>query len=236
MSQLSHPTWNVSRSSAVCAACGHPMEAGQACWATLVETLASVAPAPTAPASAPASAPVAGEPAPAVPASATSEGPAAPHSLSKEPKAAALDYERLDYCEECWQAGKRPAAPQEMFSFWKTSVPAPTQKKKLFVDDSVLMDLFTRLEEKEAPQDIRFRFVLALILMRKRLLKYEGSENLPLPAGPEGTGEGGGTQEVWTMTPRGENATAARVINPQLTPEQISEVSQQLTQVLAEEI
>ena len=34
-------------------------------------------------------------------------------------------------------------APLAMFSFWKTTVPLPQQKKKLFVDDAVLMDVFT---------------------------------------------------------------------------------------------
>ena len=44
------------------------------------------------------------------------------------------------------------------------------------------MDVFARMEGKSEPQEVRFRFVLALILMRKRLLKYEGSEVVQLPA------------------------------------------------------
>ena len=67
----------------------------------------------------------------------------------------------------------------EMFSFWRTSVPAGTAKKKLLVDDSVLLDLFARLEDKTDKQDVQFRFVLALILMRKRILRYEGVEEKP---------------------------------------------------------
>ena len=64
-------------------------------------------------------------------------------------------------------------AQLEMFSFWKTTMPQPQQKKKLLVDDSVLVDVFQRMEGKTEPQEVRFRFVLALILMRKRLLIYE---------------------------------------------------------------
>ncbi len=129
---------------------------------------------------------------------------------------------RVDFCEKCWGDGARPGEPLVMFSFWKTTVPMPEQKKKLLVDDSVLVDVFARMEGKNEPSEIRFRFVLALILMRKRLLKYEGME------------EGAGA-EVWRMVPRG-GEQAVQVVNPHLTAEQISEVSQQLSAILAEEV
>jgi hypothetical protein len=38
------------------------------------------------------------------------------------------------------------------------------------------------------------------------------------------------------MLPRGEGAATVHVINPHLTAEQISEVSQQLSAILAEEV
>lgn len=131
-------------------------------------------------------------------------------------------YSRLDYCENCWTSGKRPESPLEMFSFWKTAVPEPTAKKKLFVDDSVLIDLFQRLEGRDAAEDIRLRFVLALILMRKRLLRYEGMAEGAVP-------------ESWRMRPRGSEEEVL-VVNPQLTEEQIGQVSQQLSGILAEEV
>ena len=108
--------------------------------------------------------------------------------------------------------GARPGEPLAMFSFWKTTVPVPEQKKKLLVDDSVLVDVFGRMEGKHEPSEIRFRFVLALILMRKRLLKYEGMRR-------EGrAGEIGGVADG---APRGGEA-AVQVVNPRLTEEQIS--------------
>jgi len=131
---------------------------------------------------------------------------------------------RVDFCEACWEAGKRPQG-METFSHWKTTVPAPEQKKKLLVDDAVLADVFGRMEGKTEPRDVRFRFVLALILMRKRLLKYEGMEEK----------KEGASEEVWRMIPRGSEE-AVRVINPHLTAEQIAEVSGQLSAILAEEV
>ncbi len=206
MSQILHTqtTWDVGKNTAVCTHCQTPQEPGVVCWAALVENLAPAADA------------------------APAGNPPAENALAQRPP-----FERLGYCQACWAAGHRPLPPAEMFSYWKTTAPSPNQKKRLFVDDSVLLDLFTRLQEKAAPQDVRFRFVLALVLMRKRLLKYEGSEALPqVPDAPAGAP----VPELWTMIPRGENPQPVKVVNPQLTPEQIAEVSGQLSQILAEEI
>jgi hypothetical protein len=145
----------------------------------------------------------------------------------KEPKPEPSPFVRVDFCEKCWAEGARPQTPLTAFSFWKTSVPVPEQKKRLLVDDSVLVDVFSRMADKREPSEIRFRFVLALILMRKRLLRYEGMEEKP--AGDTATGE------VWRMIPRGSDQVV-QVVNPHLTAEQITEVSQQLSAILAEEI
>ncbi len=150
-----------------------------------------------------------------------------------ESKTPGSPWHRMNFCLECWSTGKRPASPVEMFSFWKTVVPEAHKKARTFVDDSVLLDLFNRLADREEILDMQFRFVLALLLMRKRLLKYEGTSAMPeemrskfahltpLP-------------ELWNMTQRG--GAAVVVLNPHLTSEQIGEVSQQLSGILAEEI
>ncbi len=118
-----------------------------------------------------------------------------------------------------------------MFSYWKTTIPETQQKKKLFVDDGVLLDLFHRLESRTESADIQFRFVLALLLMRKRLIKYEGTEP---PVETDGTANGT-VSEIWRMVLR-NSGQAVRVINPHLTTEQIGEVSEQLSSILAEEV
>jgi hypothetical protein len=153
--------------------------------------------------------------------------------VSAEAKAAASPWQRLNFCPQCWNSGKRPAGPAEMFSFWKTVVPESQKKAKIYVDDSVLLDLFNRLAEREEIMDLRFRFVLALLLMRKRLLKYEGASALPDEL-QQKFGHLTPLPEAWNMTQRG--GTAVVVLNPHLTAEQIGEVSQQLSGILAEEI
>ncbi|MEI7767275.1 MAG: hypothetical protein WCJ97_07540 [Phycisphaerae bacterium] len=136
-------------------------------------------------------------------------------------------FARLDICTACWNEGKRPAAPLELFSFWRSQVPQPDQKKKMFVEDHVLVELFTRLGDTPVPQDQAFRFMLALILLRKRLLRYEG---MVLETQTDGR-----KVEVWNMILRGTDVPL-KVANPQLDETQMRELSQQLSVVLAEEV
>ncbi len=82
-------------------------------------------------------------------------------------------FERRDFCEACW-----PEPPQGVYCFFRTKVPAAREgKRRQFVDDEVMLGFFERLAEQE--QDAvkaGFRFALMLILMRRRLLKYEGTQ------------------------------------------------------------
>lgn len=122
-------------------------------------------------------------------------------------------FERRDYCAEYWEAHH-----PEVFSFWKTQIPLPSEKKKLFVDDSVLINFFERLGQETEPLKIQFRFVLTLILMRKRLLKYEDSS--PRDG-----------QEIWNVRLM-RDKEFHEVINPNLTDEQIEQVSGELGVIL----
>ncbi len=135
----------------------------------------------------------------------------------KEKSEAGVGFERRDYCEECWQRES-----PKIFCFWKTSVPEPTEKKKLLVDDEVLLEFFERLEQASERVKINFRFVLALILMRKRILKYEQTQ----------LREG---QEIWIMGQVREQSKH-EVLNPQLDDAQIEEVSEELRAILRSEL
>jgi hypothetical protein len=101
-------------------------------------------------------------------------------------------------------------------------MPVAEAKKKIFVDDEVLLELFERLADVTEPAKLNFRFVLGLILMRKRLLIYENTRL-------------DGEKEFWTVRRRGRDGNLD-LLNPRLGEEQITEVSQQLSQVLNEEL
>lgn len=120
---------------------------------------------------------------------------------------------RRDYCQEYWQGNK----PQ-VYCRWKTRMPGQEQKKNLFVDDDMLLSFFERLENETDDDKLNFRFVLMLILMRKRILKYDTSKS-------------GAGREIWVLKVAGRKEFA-EVVNPHLTEEKISQLSQQLGQIL----
>ena len=143
---------------------------------------------------------------------------------TRQSGAAALGMKRLDVSLPAWQAGQRPP---RLFCHWKSTVPQPNQKRRLFVDDEVLMSLFLRLGEVDDPQKLAFRFVLGLILMRKKRLRYDGDLKQP--------GTDGRDREVWLMVPRGQEQPV-EMLNPQMDEDKISQVTAQLGEILQAEL
>ena len=102
-------------------------------------------------------------------------------------------------------------------------MPLVEQKKKLFVDDEVLCQVFERLADTAEPAKRNFRFVLGLILMRKRLIVYENSH----------TDDAG--RETWQVRFKGKEQMMD-LLNPKLDETQIQDVSTQLGEILNEEL
>ena len=97
-------------------------------------------------------------------------------------------------------------------------MPKGDKKKKIFVDNYMLLAFFERLSAETDEEKINFRFVLTLVLMRKRLIKYDSSEKI-------------NDKEVWTVKITGRDEKA-QVINPKLTEDKIEQLSEQLGQIL----
>jgi hypothetical protein len=136
-----------------------------------------------------------------------------------------MGFERLDVSMPAWPDFDR----KDVVAFWQTTMPKTEAKKKLFVDDEVLCQLFERLADVQEPAKLNFRFVLGLILMRKRMLIYETTRH-------EGAkDESGNDRELWTVRFKGRE-DRLDLLNPRLTEEQVGEVSQQLGEILNEEL
>ena len=132
------------------------------------------------------------------------------------------EFERRDFCTACWQQ-RDEGDDDGTYCVWQTRPPQPQEKKKLFVDNELLINFFQRLEGDDEPGRINFRFVLALILMRKRLLIYDR-----MTRNDDGT-------ETWTMRLKGADEVH-EVLNPQMDEEKITAVSEQLGQILEGEL
>src|SRR5688500_535579 len=129
-----------------------------------------------------------------------------------------LGFERVDISMSAWPQFDR----KDVLGFWQATMPATEQKKKLFVDDEVLCDLFERLKDTTEPPKLNFRFVLGLILMRKKMLIYDNSRT-----------ENG--KDIWVVHFKGRE-DKLDLLNPKLDETQVAEVSQQLGQILNEEL
>lgn len=82
---------------------------------------------------------------------------------------------RLDFAADSWETGARPESPARLFGFWRAVVSPAGAKKRQLVDDAALLDLFEQLEGAREPRKVAFRYLLTLVLVRKRLLTLEGS-------------------------------------------------------------
>ncbi len=122
-------------------------------------------------------------------------------------------FRREAFSEQAWYG-----PPEGAYCFFKTRVPTKQKKKRLLVDDDILMTFFRRLGGETELARLQFRFVLALILMRKRLLKYEETITED-------------EAEIWIMR-IGKEDELHKVVNPRLNDHEIESVSKQLTAIL----
>jgi hypothetical protein len=77
---------------------------------------------------------------------------------------------RKDFSEKAWTG-----PPAGSFGFWKTKAQPSTAKKSVNkgMDDELVLECFHRLEGQNDPNKVSFRYVLALLLMRKKRLRLE---------------------------------------------------------------
>ncbi len=125
-------------------------------------------------------------------------------------------FDRFDYSQDEWAKGDRPP---RLFSHWKYIVAEHGKKPDIVIDDEVLVDLFERLESDEKPQRVAFRYILALVLLRKRKLKLVGREEY----------ENG---ELWLLQFRASDGDPVKVKNPGIEEDEIQDLSDQLSEIL----
>jgi hypothetical protein len=129
---------------------------------------------------------------------------------------------RVDYSLEAWEGGARPA---RLFGHWRARMEPSDAKKRAYIDDASLVDLFEQLEGVSEPARVSFRYLLALMLIRKRLLKYEGTRR----------DQGLTVMVVRAATPGGATpAPQVEVVDPGMNDQAVGEAIEQLTAVVGE--
>ena len=80
---------------------------------------------------------------------------------------------RQDFCADCFTHRR----PENVYYFWRvtsTSAEESSARQRPRVDIESVLDFFKRMEGDEAPQKLAFRYILALMLSRKKVLIPEG--------------------------------------------------------------
>lgn len=78
---------------------------------------------------------------------------------------------RKDFSEQAWQG-----PPLAAFSFWKSRVPTRQTSRRPPMDDELLVECFHRLEGEPEPNKLSFRYVLALLLIRRKRMRLEDTQ------------------------------------------------------------
>ena len=76
---------------------------------------------------------------------------------------------RQDYASEAWRG-----PPEEALGWWKSQVPAAEAPKTPWAPNDALLALFDELADR--PERADMRYVLALLLIRRRVLRLEETE------------------------------------------------------------
>ena len=156
--------------------------------------------------------------------------------------------QRRDYTPAAWESGPGSCvlSPESargeaggkidglrVLGFWRGVMPEPGESKRRFIDDRALTDLFEQLGEGGegggepdhlSPKRAAFRYVLALILVRKRLLRLE-------PGGGGGPGGGPGLLVRWPKAPPEQEPI--HVPDPGMTEEAVADAIEQLGGVIS---
>ena len=125
---------------------------------------------------------------------------------------------RKDFCADCFRE-KRPA---DVYYFWKTAIAAgdaAAARKPAPVDVEYVLEFFKRLEGDGAPQRIAFRYILALMLTRKKVLAADGKSR-----------DGAGIELQVFREKRG--GLSHRVYAPELQADEIAVVTDELGALL----
>lgn len=125
---------------------------------------------------------------------------------------------RQDYCVEAW-AGP----PEGVIGFWRSKVPeASATKRTQIVDDSVVLEFFHRLDGEQEAYKINFRYILALLLMRRKVLKLAGTERQD-------------DREILILRSP-SSGKQHRVVNPNLAEDQLVALQAEVERVLQTQV
>ncbi|GAF97747.1 unnamed protein product, partial [marine sediment metagenome] len=123
-----------------------------------------------------------------------------------------LELVRVDYAPESW-----PGPPESAMAWWKSKIPDAKSARKHWAPNDVMLDVFDQLGED--PKRADERYILALLLVRRRVMRIEQYEK-----------DEDGRDMLAVFCPRRDETYQVAVIEP--SPERTEEIQDQLAQLL----
>jgi hypothetical protein len=121
---------------------------------------------------------------------------------------------RTDYAADAWTG-----PPEGAVAHWSGKVRAAEKPRKPVVNDDLLIGCFDRLKGSTDPDGLNFRYVAALLLMRRKRFKFEDAAR-----------DEHGRDVMILKDARG--GAVHHVTDPRLTDEQIATVQTEVFRVL----
>jgi len=127
---------------------------------------------------------------------------------------------RLDWSQDGWQGvpAYQPEDEIELIGWWKSRIPSPNDNKVKLAPNDILLNLFDQLGDQIDKQEMRY--VLVLLLIRRRILRLEKEE----------TDTETGQKTMTIYCPKREATYRIPVTSP--NDEQIEQMQQTLTTLL----
>ena len=119
---------------------------------------------------------------------------------------------RYDYAEEQWKG-----PPPEAIGWWKSEIPDRNASRRHWAPNDVMLQFFDELAEQPDKQDMRY--VLALLLVRRRVLRLEESRV-----------DGQGGEVIVVYCPRRETTYEVPAVVPERS--RIDEIQEELARLL----
>ena len=126
------------------------------------------------------------------------------------------ELQRLDYSKEGWNG-----PPEGALGVWKCIVPRAAEVRHEPLDTNALMRCFEQLTEEASPAREGLRYILALLLVKKRRLRLDGSR------------ADGDEEYLQLAGAQGEGAYEIRDLNP--SDEEVLQWQRELNVYLASE-
>jgi hypothetical protein len=120
---------------------------------------------------------------------------------------------RRDYAVDAW-----PGPPTGAIAHWQARIPTQEPKRRLSINDELLLECLLRLADTTEPAKLNFRYVVALLLLRRKRLRFDDTRRID-------------GQDVMMLT-EPKSGTTFQVADPRLSEAELVAVQDDMFRVL----